>query len=89
MCRNITALRGLEPEATNEEIRAAALQYVRKVGGLSSVSPRVEAAVARAVDAVTAATIELLDELPERRQPPPTVPPLRRPEVRARIAARG
>ncbi len=89
MCRNITALRGLEPEATNEEIRAAALQYVRKVGGLSSVSPKVEAAVGRAVDAITAATIELLDELPERRQPPPTVPPLRRPEVRARIAARG
>ena len=89
MCRNITALRGLEPEATNEEIRAAALQYVRKVGGLSSVSPKVEAAVNRAVDAVTAATIELLEELPERRQPPPTVPPLRRPEVRARIAARG
>jgi hypothetical protein len=89
MCRNITALRGLEPEATNEEIRAAALQYVRKVGGLSSVSPRVEAAVSRAVDAITAATIELLDELPERKQPPPTVPPLRRPEVRARIAARG
>ncbi len=89
MCRNITALRGLEPQATDEEIRAAALQYVRKVGGLSSVSPRVQAAVDRAVDAVAAATVELLDELPERRQPPPTVPPLRRPEVRARIAARG
>ncbi len=89
MCRNITALRGLEPEATDEEIRAAALQYVRKVGGLSSVSPRVQAAVDRAVDAVAAATVELLDDLPERRQPPPTLPPLRRPEVRARIAARG
>lgn len=88
MCRNITALRGLEPAATDEEIRAAALQYVRKVAGLTSVTPSVADAVARAVDQVSAATIELLAELPDRRQPPTTVPPLRRPEVRARIEAR-
>ncbi|MFC5998664.1 DUF2277 domain-containing protein [Quadrisphaera sp. GCM10027208] len=78
MCRNITALRGLEPPATQEEISAAALQYVRKVGGLSSLSPRTQDAVDRAVQQIAQATTELLAELPERRQPPATEPPLRR-----------
>lgn len=78
MCRNITPLRGLEPAATPEEIEAAALQYVRKVGGLSSVTPRNAAAVARAVARVAEATTDLLAELPDRRQPPATEPPLRR-----------
>ncbi len=78
MCRNITALRGLEPAATPEEIHAAALQYVRKVGGLSSVTPRTEEAVNRAVDRIAAATSDLLAELPERRQPPVSQPPSRR-----------
>ncbi|MEM8905174.1 MAG: DUF2277 domain-containing protein [Actinomycetota bacterium] len=88
MCRNITALRGLEPPATDEEIAAAALQFVRKVGALSSVSPRNAEAVERAVERIAAATTELLADLPERRNPPTTVPPLRRPGVRAREAAR-
>jgi hypothetical protein len=78
MCRNITALRGLEPEATPEEIRAAALQYVRKVGGLSSISPVTEAAVNQAVTQIAAVTTQLLADLPARRTPPPTEPPLRR-----------
>jgi hypothetical protein len=78
MCRNITALRGLEPAATPQEIQAAALQYVRKVGGLSSVSPRTQDAVERAVRRVAEATADLLAELPDRREPPPTLPPLRR-----------
>jgi len=78
MCRNITALRGLDPAATPEEIEAAALQYVRKVGGLTSVSPRTEDAVSRAVRRVADATANLLAELPERRQPPAHDPPLRR-----------
>lgn len=78
MCRNITALRGLEPEATPDEIRAAALQYVRKVGGLSSISPVTEAAVNKAVTQIAAVTTQLIAELPERRTPPPTEPPLRR-----------
>ncbi|MCP9620094.1 DUF2277 domain-containing protein [Nocardia otitidiscaviarum] len=85
MCRNITALRGLEPAATPEEINAAALQYVRKVGGLSSVSDTNRAAVDAAVAEIAAATERLLDALPERRVPPKTVPPLRRPAVRARM----
>lgn len=85
MCRNITALRGLEPPATREEIDAAALQYVRKVAGLSAVSPSVAPAVERAAAAVADATVALIEELPPRRRPPSSVPPLRRPEVRARL----
>lgn len=88
MCRNITTLRGLEPVATPEEIEAAARQYVRKVSGVQSVSDSTREAFEAAVAEVTAATERLLATLPPRRQPPPTVPPLRRPEVRARIAAR-
>jgi hypothetical protein len=78
MCRNITTLRGLEPEATPEEIEAAARQYVRKVSGVQSTSPKTEDAFERAVRQVTAATAELLSGLPPRQQPPPTIPPLRR-----------
>jgi hypothetical protein len=83
MCRNITTLRGLEPAATEAEIEAAALQYVRKVSGIQSVSARTQAPVDRAVRAVARATMELLAELPPRQQPPPSLPPLRR------LAARG
>lgn len=71
-------LRGLEPPATEAEIRAAALQYVRKVGSISAVSAANQAAVDRAVDAVARATATLLAELPERRTPPATLPPMRR-----------
>jgi len=78
MCRNITTLRGLEPQATPEEIEAAARQYVRKVSGVQAVSVRTEAAVDRAVRKVAEATTELLAGLPPRQQPPPTLPPLRR-----------
>ena len=78
MCRNITTLRGLEPSATPEEIEAAARQYVRKVSGVQSTSPKTEDAFERAVRLVTAATVDLLTELPPRQQPPPSLPPLRR-----------
>lgn len=78
MCRNITTLRGLEPPATDEEVRAAALQYVRKVGGISAPSARTSPTVDEAVGRIAAATADLLAALPERRQPPPTLPPLRR-----------
>lgn len=88
MCRNITTLRGLQPAATDEEIEAAARQYVRKVSGVQSVSAATRDAFELAVAEVTAATTKLLEQLPDRKQPPTTIPPLRRPEVRARIAAR-
>ncbi|MDT5011379.1 MAG: hypothetical protein QOH57_2996 [Mycobacterium sp.] len=89
MCRNITELRGLEPAATAEEIEAASRQYVRKVSGVTRPTAANEDAFEAAVAEVTATTMRLLSQLPPRRQPPKTIPPLRRPEVRARIAARG
>ncbi|UYP19449.1 DUF2277 domain-containing protein [Rhodococcus sp. Z13] len=89
MCRNITELRGLEPAATDEEIEAAARQYVRKVSGIHKLSDATREPFEQAVAEVAATTARLLAALPDRRQPPPTVPPLRRPEVQARIAARG
>jgi hypothetical protein len=78
MCRNITTLRGLEPVATEEEIEAAARQYVRKVSGVQKTSEATEAAFEKAVAIVAAATTELIDQLPPRRNPPPNLPPLRR-----------
>ena len=78
MCRNITELRGLEPAATDEEISAAARQYVRKVSGLRSPPDAAAEVFEVAVAEVAAATRRLLSELPQRRQPPKTVPPLRR-----------
>lgn len=88
MCRNITELRGLEPAATDEEVEAAARQYVRKVSGVTRPSAANVDAFEAAVAEVTATTTRLLASLPPRKQPPKSVPPLRRPEVRARIEAR-
>lgn len=78
MCRNITILRGLEPPATRAEVEAAALQYVRKVGGVTSGPLLASDAVATAVAEVAAATERLLAALPARRAAPTTTPPLRR-----------
>jgi hypothetical protein len=78
MCRNITTLRGLQPPATPQEVEAAARQYVRKVSGVQTLSPATESAFERAVQQVADATASLLAELPNRKQPPPTLPPLRR-----------
>jgi len=78
MCRNITTLRGLEPPASDEEVHAAARQFVRKVSGVQSPSSATEAAFDLAVHRVAAATAELLASLPPRRQPPKSLPPLRR-----------
>ena len=88
MCRNITELRGLEPPATEDEVSAAARQYVRKVSGLRTPPTRASDEYEAAVAAVTEATTRLLEALPPRRTPPRTVPPLRRPEVRARLESR-
>ena len=79
--------RGLEPAATPEEISAAARQYVRKVSGITRPAEAVADAFETAVAEVAATTARLLAELPPRRQPPKTVPPLRRLEVRARLGA--
>ena len=63
MCRNIRPLHNFAPPATHEEVRAAALQYVRKVSGTSKPSRANEAAFLRAVNEVAAATARLLDAL--------------------------
>jgi hypothetical protein len=85
MCRNITELRGLEPPATREEIEAAARQYIRKVSGITKPRPEVAEALDAAALEVADITEQVLSGLPPRRQPPPTLPPLRRPEVRERM----
>ena len=63
MCRNIRQLHNFEPPATDEEVRSAALQYVRKISGSSKPSQANAEAFERAVDAVAAASRRLLDEL--------------------------
>jgi len=63
MCRNIRTLHNFDPPSTEEEARAAALQYVRKVSGYTKPSRANAVAFDRAVEAVARATVELLDEL--------------------------
>jgi hypothetical protein len=63
MCRNIRTLHNFEPPATEEEIRASALQYVRKVSGSTKPSQANAEAFDRAVDEVVLATTRLLDSL--------------------------
>jgi hypothetical protein len=63
MCRNIRTLYNFEPPATDEEIRSASLQYVRKISGFNKPSQANAEAFDRAVDEVTAASARLLGEL--------------------------
>ena len=63
MCRNIRTLYNFAPPANEDEVRAAALQYVRKISGFTKPSQANEEAFARAVDAVTEVTERLLEEL--------------------------
>jgi hypothetical protein len=63
MCRNIHTLYNFEPPATNEEIRDASLQYVRKISGFNKPSQANEEAFGRAVDEVAAASKLLLEQL--------------------------
>jgi hypothetical protein len=63
MCRNIHTLFNFEPPATEDEVRDASLQYVRKISGFTKPSLANEAAFERAVDEVAAATARLIDEL--------------------------
>jgi len=60
MCRNIRTLHNFDPPASGDEIRAAALQYVRKISGFTKPSRANEEAFARAVDAVSQASAQLL-----------------------------
>ena len=82
MCRNIHQLHNFEPPATRDEIRAAALQYVRKVAGGTKPSQANQAAFDQAVAAVEAATAELLSELVT------TAPPKNRDVEAAKARAR-
>ena len=63
MCRNIRTLHNFEPPATDEEVWAASLQYVRKISGTNKPSRSNEAAFERAVEEVALASRRLLDEL--------------------------
>jgi hypothetical protein len=63
MCRNIRTLHNFQPPASEGEVHEAALQYVRKISGYRKPSQANEAAFERAVEAVTAASLQLLDEL--------------------------
>src|SRR5437660_12385377 len=63
MCRNIHTLFNFEPPATDEEVRDASLQYVRKISGFTKPSRANEEAFARAVDEVSLASKQLLDDL--------------------------
>ena len=69
MCRNIKTLFNFEPPASEDEIRAAALQYVRKVSGYTKPSQVNEAAFHEAIDAITLATSQLLDALETNATP--------------------
>ena len=63
MCRNIKTLFNFDPPATDEEVRAASLQFVRKLSGFTAPSKVNEAAFTRAIDEVSAVARELIDSL--------------------------
>jgi len=69
MCRNIRTLHNFDPPATEEEIRASALQYVRKLSGSNTPSLANREAFTRAVDEVAAASAKLLDSLVTKAPP--------------------
>lgn len=69
MCRNIKTLANFEPPATDDEIRASALQFVRKLSGMNKPSRANQAAFERAVEDVTAAAHRLIDSI-ETSAPP-------------------
>ncbi len=86
MCRNIRTLYNFEPPATDDEVRAAALQYVRKISGFTRPSRANTDAFERAVDAVAATTTRLLDEL--ATSAPPKDREIEAAKARARRARR-
>ena len=86
MCRNIRTLHNFEPPATHEEVRASALQYVRKISGFTKPSQANAEAFERAVDAVAQASMHLLDELVTNA--PPKDREVEAAKARARAAER-
>jgi hypothetical protein len=86
MCRNIRTLHNFEPPASDEEISAAALQYVRKISGSTKPSQANQEAFDRAVEAVAAVSRELLDSLVTSA--PPKDREVEAAKARARSAAR-
>jgi hypothetical protein len=86
MCRNIRTLHNFDPPATDEEIRASALQYVRKISGFSKPSQANTEAFERAVDEVTAISTRLLGELVTTA--PPKDREVEAAKAKARSAAR-
>ena len=86
MCRNIRTLYNFEPAATDEEVRAAALQYVRKISGFTKPSRVNEEAFNRAVDAVAHISMHLLEDL--ETNAPPKDREVEAAKARARSAAR-
>jgi hypothetical protein len=83
MCRNITMLFNFDPPVTDEEVRAASLQYVRKISGFSKPSKANEAAFNAAIEEVASASIRLLRSLETN------APPRNREEEAAKAKARG
>ena len=86
MCRNIKMLHNFDPPATDEEIRASATQFVRKLSGLTNPSKANERAFNRAVDSVSDAARELIDALVTNA--PPRNREIEALKARARAAAR-
>ncbi len=86
MCRNIRQLHNFEPPATSDEVRAAALQYVRKVSGATKPSQANQAAFDAAVEEIAQATAHLLEHL--TTSAPPKDRDLERDKARARNAVR-
>jgi hypothetical protein len=86
MCRNIRTLHNFDPPATEDEIRASALQYVRKISGFSKPSQANAEAFERAVDEVTAVSTHLLGELVTNA--PPKDREVEAAKAKARSAAR-
>jgi hypothetical protein len=86
MCRNIRTLHNFAPPASEDEVQAAALQYVRKISGFAKPSRANEEAFQRAVDAVAAASSQLLGDLVTTA--PPKDREIEAAKARARSAAR-
>jgi len=86
MCRNIRTLYNFEPRASDDEVRAAAVQYVRKISGFTKPSQANAEAFQRAVDAVAAVSAQLLDQLVTNA--PPKDREVEAAKARARAAQR-